>query len=60
MKVRFTNESNITVDEGVGMFEVCVEKNLQTIKDLTIDVVSRDQTAYGNGTLYAIKCTHNY
>ena len=66
------DQSRVEVAEAAGSAEICVKKNLQTIPDLEVGYAARDGTAvghdsffiigsaFGNGILYAVECTHNY
>ena len=45
-------EPEVTVNENVGMVQICVNKNLLTIPDVVFDLQSRDGSATGNRKHY--------
>ena len=52
-------EPEVTVNESIGMVEICVQKSLQTISDVVLNLQSNDGSATGNKKRYTAQAILN-
>lgn len=55
VSVQFT-QPMVQVNENEGVTDICVQKNLQTIVSVTVDLVPRNGSAIGNRIGVVVYC----